>query len=177
MPLLDLATVKAQLNIRDSDNSQDSALTVYINAATLVVERHTGETTSPAEFTETLQLPGPAYAAHHPVTAITSAVDRNGDTVDAGSLSFDALTITGSGVFGPVTVTYQAGYVTAPANYELAGMIIVQHLYQSKRGGMPTASPSLDGDSAAIQPRTAFGFAIPRMALELLGAESSLGFA
>jgi hypothetical protein len=67
--------------------------------------------------------------------------------------------------------------VTAPANYELAGMIIVQHLYQSKRGGMPTASPSLDGDSAAIQPRTAFGFAIPRMALELLGAESSLGFA
>jgi hypothetical protein len=39
---------------------------------------------------------------------------------------------------------------------------------------MMTASPMLN--DTEITPRTAFGFAIPRRALELLGAESPLGF-
>lgn len=100
MALMELAEAKTQLGITAA--ASDEQLQVYIDAATAIVERHTGRPTA----------------------------------------------------------------APPAANYKLAGLIIVQHLWSTRRGNMPTASPDLD---VSLSYPNFNGFAIPNKALELLG--------
>jgi len=98
--LIALDEAKSQLKI--TGNSEDDQIQLFIDAATQIVERHTG--------TPTPDTPLP--------------------------------------------------------NCKLAGLIIVQHLWATRRGNMPSASPDLT-DSLAYPNYS--GYAIPNKALELLG--------
>jgi hypothetical protein len=77
--------------------------------ASAAVRRVTGQTLS--EATTTVRLtPGRDRLGQRPVTAIVSAVDDNGTTVDVTSWTAEG-EITAP---GPVTVTYTHGYPTIP---------------------------------------------------------------
>jgi hypothetical protein len=85
-----------------------------------------------------------------------------------GSLRVDAGTglvavASGPAFTGALDVTYQAGLAIVPEDYRLAGLIIIQHLWETQRG---TMGVQLGGDSETYMPGR--GFAIPRRAMELL---------
>src|SRR5262249_10939149 len=64
-----------------------------------------------------------------------------------------------------MTVTYVAGWGTsAPAAFNTAARIILQHLWETQRG--PAMRPSMDGMDVSTPP--GFGFAIPDRAAQLL---------
>ena len=171
MPLIDLEDAKTQLGI--TGDSTDSLMQTYINAATAVVERHVDKTISETTFTDAVTFPGTVELAHQPVIQLTSVTSSGGTTIDLSQFTLFDGSITSSYV-GQVNLAYQAGMVSPPANYELAALIILQHLWQTRRGNMPSSGAALP-DSLAYPNFS--GYAIPNKALELLGAESPFGFA
>lgn len=66
---------------------------------------------------------------------------------------------------------YQAGRVVIPAALYEAAKVILEHLYQVKRGGVG-AQDVAAGESVTTLP--GFGFAIPNRALELLDASGEM---
>lgn len=64
---------------------------------------------------------------------------------------------------------YQAGRVIIPATIYEAAKLILEHLFQVKRGGAAAADVA-SGESVSTVP--GFGFAIPNRALELLTTEA-----
>lgn len=174
MALIELKDVKSQLRIPPSDTSSDVVLQGFVSAAVEAVERHTGVWVEQREATEVVHANGGPVlvVSRQPVVSIES-VER----LD-GSRSWDGAGMVGDGtliylgaarVWGTVRVTYTAGLAAgdAPASYAPAAAIIVQHLWETRRGtaGVLAGGDGLD-DSLAI---TGLGFAIPNRALELLG--------
>jgi hypothetical protein len=107
-----------------------------------------------------------------PVLSLTSVVSADGATIwNTSDLQVDGetglVTVTAGPAFtGTVDVTYQAGDVVIREDYRLAGLIIVQHLWETQRG---TMGVQLGGDNEPYMPGR--GFAIPRRALELLDTQ------
>ena len=169
MPLVSLPDVKDQLNITRDD--YDPALNAYIAAVDAIVERHTGDTVSSQAFTETLVLDSwtdRIIVSNRPLTAVTSVVAHDGsttyDTTGAVVKSAGVIVMTDR-LCGAIDVAYIAGLADPPAHYKQAALIIVQHLWMTRRGPVQPNSSVLP-DSMA--PREA-GYAIPNVALELLG--------
>lgn len=174
MALLELAEVKAQLQIPPSDTSVDMDLATFIDAAVDAVERHTGNAVEATSFTEVVTARGrPELAVlHGPVTSVESVERLDGSRAwdTSGMVGDGSLIYTGSSqVSGTVRVTYTAGLTDPPKSVVLAAMIIVQHLWETRRGSMPLLTGDLD-DSLAI---SGLGYAIPNRALELLGAPAA----
>lgn len=174
MPLLTLDAVKSQLHIPMSDTSVDVELDTYIDAAAEAVERHTGRLVDSRQVAEVVHANGKPVLAmlHGPITSVDSIATLDGSrTWDTSGMFYDgSLIYLGSArVAGPVRVEYTAGLVEIPSAYMLAGMIIVQHLWETRRGSLPLVTGDLD-DSLQI---TGLGFAIPNRALELLGAPAA----
>jgi hypothetical protein len=73
-----------------------------------------------------------------------------------------------------VTTVYVAGWGTAiPAAFNIAGRIILAHLWETQHG--PSARPSMGGQDTVLLP--GWGFAIPRRAAELLnGSQGGIPF-
>jgi hypothetical protein len=190
MALVSLADVKTQLRITTTDS--DEELRGYISAATEIVERHRGETLVRRSITEEHYLPdyfrGYGQATNSampyglpyrhrlslntsPVISLTSVARVDGTmTWDITLLHADRNGIV-SVLFGPalsghVTVTYLAGYQVIPDACLNAAKIIVQHLWDTKRGSRGIPRPGGMDDSLAM---SHLGFAIPNRALELLG--------
>lgn len=176
MALLDLDDVKQQLGI--TSTTHDAQLQIYVDAATVAVEVHTDETTTSTPGVQTLTFPGTATLSARPLTGVTAATDSAGASIDLSRFGWDALGQVTSDYIGAATLTYTAGYATPPPNYVLGGMIIVQHLWESRRGGMPISAAELV-DSLGVDRSTGtlVGFAIPNKALELLGRPVPIGFA
>lgn len=169
---LDLARVKAQLNITGTDD--DAELAPLIDAARDVVEAHTGQIVERRSFSEELVLDRSTTRvrlSNVPVVELTSATGVDGSPVDVtGAMPRPSgLVYLTKPVSGFLGVVYTAGLDTVPENYVTAGAIIVEHLWNTQRGAMPPALAGLE-DSLAYTGATAVHYAIPNRALELLGA-------
>lgn len=172
---LDIDSAARQLRIQ-GDPPDD--LADYVAAAIAVIERHTGETmaTTSAQYVAVTPPVWTIALPQVPVRSVGSVTNDLGQTWESTDVSVSengVLRALSTPFRGEMTVTYTAGYGDAPpANYVLAGLIIVQHLWESRRGSMPLASSDLEG---AYDPRLAY--AIPNRAIELLGSEAPGGFA
>jgi hypothetical protein len=87
--------------------------------------------------------------------------------------------VSGSYLYGTVSLSYEAGYVQVPAHYVLAAKIVLAHLWQTQR--VITAGPtsgfgvrSSAGQQEQILTPSGFGTALPPRAIELLGPRPSL---
>ncbi|MGV9535010.1 head-tail connector protein [Streptosporangium sandarakinum] len=170
--IVSLGEAKAHLNITSS--ADDAELAEMIRAVTGPIERYAGVVLRRDLIEE---HPGGYSLVLHqtPVLALASIVGAApgvGD-VSVGDLQFEG----SSGVLrrtdrawisGPVRVAYTAGRTDVPARVRLAALMILQHLWETQRGG---AVPRFGAEEAAWDPR--FGYAVPRRALELLGEQVS----
>lgn len=187
--IISLADVKQQLNI--TATTFDDELRSYIVGATAAIERHLNECVIRRTIVEEKYLTDYAYGlgqsygqpAAWGTPARKVALDKRPaialvsvSRVD-GTFSYDitGLHLNSSGIidvmfgtplWGHLTFTYTAGYVTIPGDFTLAARIIVQHLWQTQRGNTGWPKPGGMDDSLAT---AGLGFAIPNRALELLG--------
>lgn len=176
MSIVTLTDVKAQLNISASDTSDDVELQGYIDAATAAVETQLGQVVDQRTAVDRLDLVGSSVflLQSTPVISLTSITSLDGtqtwsvspSVMHVDSTSGCVTVLSGASVSGPVLVTYQAGMVAVPANVRLAGLIIIQHLWETQRSVMGV---QLGGDQETYV--VGRGFAIPRRAIELLGPQ------
>lgn len=172
-PFLNLDQVKRQLHI--TGDADDLDLTALIDAAQKAVERHIGKLVTSQQVSETLIIDsGTRHLTLRgtPVTSVDAITGADGTVYDASGLTgrtSGLLTLPYS-LQGVVTVAYTAGLDPTPGNCVSAGQIIVQHLWETRRGAMPSVVAPLDS-SLALDSGTGYlaGFAIPNKALELLG--------
>lgn len=197
--LISLAEMRDQLKIT-AGTSDDEALRRYIEAATTAVERIRGEVAVKRSFTEEHRCPdyfrgsgrvdpamtldrsgAPRQMAlnHWPVVSLTSVARVDGTmTWDTSLLHAEANTgvvdvITGPEFSGQITVTYVAGYQVVPSEFALAAGFIVEHLWQTRRGGRGAPAPGGMGTTQI----PGIGFAVPNQAVEVLGGPGIPGFA
>ncbi|MFJ6841349.1 phage head-tail connector protein [Streptomyces griseoluteus] len=174
MAIVTLADAKAQLNIPADDTSDDAELLGYVAAAAAAVEKETGRVVERRVFTDQVPVGRPCRTIllpHVPVAELISltSVDGYAWDVSAGAVVLDAdsgavTLLTGPPFSGTVVAVVEAGPAVVAPNDRLAGLIIIQHLWQTQRG---TMGIQLGGDSESgyVPGR---GFAIPRRAQELL---------
>jgi hypothetical protein len=180
--LLPLQDAKDMLNIAQTVTTYDAELQAFIATTETSIEGMTGGPIINRSIAERAQLDGTytvLQVRQRPLVSVTSIVSvASGLPIDISSgLDIDpnAGTIRrklGYPFYGPyftwlpaMTVTYVAGWGTAaPAAFNLAARIIVQHLWETQHG--PAARPSMGGMDM-VQPQ-GFGFAIPNRAAELL---------
>ncbi|MBI1757980.1 MAG: hypothetical protein HYR62_01910 [Actinobacteria bacterium] len=185
MPILSLADAKAQLNITSTAN--DVELGDYIGAIDDAIETHVGAVLD-RTVSEVVELAGYGLlVATRPVTSLTSLTSvSDGTTYDVGGLYVkdagagiirrrDGLPLAVGGYAPAWTLTYVAGRgATAPSSINLAARIILQHLWETQRGG--SRRPGMGGDN--LDPQfLVMGFAVPRRAVELLANHQQFGVA
>jgi hypothetical protein len=180
--LLPLQDAKDVSNIPQATTTYDTELQSFIATIETSMEALTGGplvnriVTERAEFTPDLVC---LTLRQRPIVSVTQIVSiPNGATVDISSgLDIDpyANVVYMKGgwafpAFSPLaTVTYVAGWGTQmPAAFNNAARIIIQHLWTSQHG--PSARPSI-GPPQDLMVVPGFGFAIPRMAAELLNGQ------
>jgi hypothetical protein len=171
MSLVTLADAKDQLNTRTSGDVDDTELQRYVDAVTKPMEDAAGRVLDPRTFTDIVQvtIASGLLLARAPVTAVTAVVTTDGVTSwDPANLFVDPdsgmVTVqSGPALNGQVAITYTAGVTPVAAHVELAALITIQHLWETKRG---TMGVTLGGEGETFVPR---GFAVPRRATELLG--------
>jgi hypothetical protein len=174
MPFAALADLKNQLNIPQTDLSNDTELTDYLNAADGACAKRVG----PSTVTTKTELQSSTFAGgivlmKSPLVSVTSvtpivgtvlqpAVDPSLYEVD---LDRNGLVITGGGG-QDYLITYTYGWATVPLQGKLACLMIAQHLWRTQRGGQ--VASVIPDDTMSMVP--GFGFAIPQSALELLNS-------
>ena len=171
--IVSLADAKKQLNIASTETRDDDELRGFITGASLAVERELGRIVARRSFTErrTTNGDGQVLLSNVPVLALTSAVSSDGSTTwNVANLDLDNATglvgvKSGPPLSGDVDVTYTAGLRIVPDDYQLATLIVVQHLWETQRGTMGVQL----GGSQEPEYVPGRGFALPRRALELLG--------
>lgn len=171
--IVSLADARAQLNFGASETGDDNELRSFIAAATGAVERALGRAVVRRSFTDRFDIAGSAtelLLRHVPVLTLTSVTSVDGATTwSTTDLRVDSETglvtvASGAAFTGSLDVVYLAGLQVIPEDYQLAGKIIIQHLWETQRGTM--GGVQLGGDNEPYMPGR--GFAIPRRALELL---------
>lgn len=174
--MISVESVKTQLHITDS--SADEELRGYIESATAVVERVTGQAMVKRTFTEEHEIinsGGRMALSWTPVVSLISVVlIDNSVTWDVNALHVNKTTGVVSTTYlsgllelrGRIEATYVAGFAVIPATCLLAGKIIVEHLWQTKRGTRGSPRPGGIDDTSMVP---GFAFAVPNRALELLG--------
>jgi hypothetical protein len=174
--IVTLAAAKAQLNIESSETKDDIELQTYIDAATSAVEEQLGQVVERRTVVDQLSFSGgtTSFLVNSvPVISLTSVTSLDGATSWAAGMptmhvdpSTGLVTVlSGPPITGTVLVAYEAGMTAVPANYRLAGLIIIQHLWETQRGTMGVQL----GDTETYM--AGRGFAIPRRAIELLGSQ------
>lgn len=188
MGIVDLASVKAHLNMPLSDTSQDAELQGFIDAAgdlardvigPITAEPHTewhdgGSPTITLDWLPVASVQSVTEYIAASTWALTeqplgSSVDAYGYTVDLdrGQITRRAV---GAAVCFPggtknVKVVYTAGTGTIPPTVRLGALELIRHLWQlTQQGGRPRfGGAALDGESAGVPT----GFALPARVLEL----------
>jgi len=158
-----LEEAKAQLNRTDAGD--DLEIRGYLAAATRYVEFRLGGPVSVQTFTERYWVTGDIVPRKRPLVSVTSITPDFGTalTTDAYVVDTDLnLIVLRYGMPGWNTVVYKAGQTQLSENAKLAGMIVVQHLWDTQNG---FAGRRQQDD---VVP-SGFGFAVPRRAEELLG--------
>lgn len=188
MPLVDLASVKAHLNIPAADTTNDDELQGFIDAAgdiardvvgPIVPEDHTewhngGSPTITLDWLPVASVQSVTEyvaASTFPLTEqpLGSSVGSYEYTVDLplGQITRRAV---GDAVRFPagtknVRVMYTSGSGTIPATVRLGALELIRHLWQLTQQGGRTrfGGAGLDGESAGVPT----GFALPQRVLEL----------
>ncbi|NUP24014.1 MAG: phage gp6-like head-tail connector protein [Streptomyces sp.] len=168
--VVSLAEAKAQLNI-DAENTEDDAeIQGFIRSVTAICERYAGSLTRTIHVETHTGGYGMALA-HPPILSLTSvtAIQQGSTDQAVGDLALDATNgivrrLDRGRMVGPFTVTYVAGRTSIPPNVRQAALIILQHMWETQRGGMPARFGNQDEvyDSRIT-------YSIPRRAQELLG--------
>jgi len=180
--LLPLQDAKDMLNIPQATTSSDTELQSFIATIETSLEAMTGGPIINRSISERAELDSTQTVLtvrQRPLVSVTSIVSvASGQPIDI-TTGLDIDTNAGTirrklayPFYGPyfqwlpiMTVTYVAGWGTAaPAAFNTAARIILQHLWETQHG--PTARPSMGGMDM-IQP-PGFSFAIPNRAAELL---------
>lgn len=174
--------------LRLTGTTQDELLRSKIAATTNIIERIIDEVVVPRTIVENITNVKPGrflVLRKTPVISLTSLVLTSAlYTWDVATFNTASETgvitalPTAWQVWGDITVTYVAGRAVIPENVQEAAKIIIQHLWQTRRGTAGT--PQVEGMSTTLSPHAArgfgWGFAIPNAAIELLGAPVT-GFA
>lgn len=177
--MITLSEAKLQLNFpADDDGSQDEEVQAYVDAAGGVVERHTGEVGAVRTITGERRAVGDSWRLwlhNKPVQSLTSIARVDGSQTwnvadldvetDAGLIRV----VDGPLLSGLLEITYEAGHVNVPPNFNLAARIIVQHLWQTQRGTMGLGDVRSTMEASFNDTTVRRGYAIPNAALELLG--------
>lgn len=186
MAVLELAGVKAHLNMKDTVVTYDSELQGMIDATVPGLERQLGGPVVNREITEPIM----------PTDAFRALVLTYRRFVSLTSISVNGLSVSTADVYAspgrvlrrrfglpfmpywpmqPWDVTYVAGFgETAPAEAVLAGKVIVAHLWTTQRGRSGGRGPSANNEYATSTTwAPGFGFAIPNFALQLLDSLSA----
>jgi hypothetical protein len=179
MALASLADVKAQLDIQPSNLSQDTRLTLYINAATQAIETYCGrEFTLNATRTEYHDGDGSnaVLTNQWPINSISEL------WIDSGRLFTDItlkLAATDYGyqgtnritlfnqispkASGVIKIIYSSGYATAPYDLNLACIWLVEWFYfHRNRQDMGRTTASKGDESIGVLAEA------PKMILQLL---------
>lgn len=158
-------------HLRRTDTDDDTALTMFLNAASTVVETILGGPLSVTSFTESAQVRGSEFIAptKRPLVAVTSLTrDLGGAVINSANYTTDltrnVVRLYRDIPHGWYTLVYTAGLATILDNVKLGGLIIGQHLWQVENGGGGLPFP---GDVPLV---VVSGFTIPRRAAELLDA-------
>lgn len=174
--IISLADAKTHLNKSGTSTVDDEELRAYLETATGVIERHTGKVVARRTVQERVPVSyvSELWLNYRPILSVTSIATTDGSVTwlvtstyvdiqpDWGRISV----LSGNRWNGSLLVTYVAGMSSIPPEYAMAARIIVEHLWNSQRQAGIGPSPFGAGGEAAPAP----GFAIPRRALELLGA-------
>lgn len=177
--LLSLADAKAQLNI--TSTKYDEQLRGFLEATTSIVESYVGPVVR-RQYTRRVrgyrpQIPLPhtqVLSVDNIVVVLTGTgpVDLSQVIVDtpSGIISLrSSFTI----LYGDMDVTYTVGRTSVKASWILAAQIIVQHLWESRLGNLP----SIQGDDL-VDPRLGTGYLVPFRAITLLQPDQvAAGFA
>lgn len=176
--IISLSSAKTQLNI--TTTTHDDELRQILESSTEVVERHTH--TAVARRTrvdyQTARCERSIFLTWAPVISLTSVRTVDGVTTwNVSGLhvvpSTGKVTILGGGYFtGDIEFIYVAGRTFISANCLEASEMIVQHLWDAKRGTRGGPRPGGMDDTVLVP---GMGFAVPRAALELLGKSPSMG--
>lgn len=172
--IVSLADAKKQLNIDADNTDDDEEIQGFIRSITEPCERIAGSLVR-AVHVEKHRGGGYSLALNRPpVLSLTSVVAIQTGGVDqaVADLDVDGPTaivqrLDGGRMCGPYRVTYVAGRTDIQAHIRLAGLIILQHLWETQRGSM--GGVRVGGADEVYDPR--FGFSIPRRAQELLGEQ------
>jgi hypothetical protein len=181
--IVSLSAAKSAANVAGTAN--DDELQVHLASATRIVESYVGPVVVrqyaqqvAARYPCLTSLPrqGPGLT---PVLTLTSLTPlyTTGTTWTAASVVVDPVTgelrqASGAPVWGgPWTAVYTAGQQVVAPNWQLAALIIIQHLWETQRGA--SALPLVMDE--VVVPGT--GFAIPNRAADLLRLDSVPGIA
>lgn len=173
MTLITLAQAKTQLDIGADNTSRDDELQLWIDATTEAVETAKGAIVDQRSFTEEIDCGAGTLGvllSNVPVASLTSVQSADGSqTWDTANLHVNTATgavtvLSGPQLRGKVVFVYPAGPDTPRASHRVAGLIILQHLWETRRGAMGVPR---GGDDEVYVPQ--LGYAIPRRAAELLG--------
>jgi hypothetical protein len=188
--ILPLQDAKDMLNIPQAFTTSDTELQVMIATIETSLEAYTGGPLINRTVTSERAVLTAAYTVlqvrQRPLVSVTSITSAaSGLPLDiSASLDLDpnAGTIRrklGYPFYGPyfewlpaMLVTYVAGWgASAPAAFNLAARIILQHLWLTQHG--PSARPGMGGEETVVLP--GWGYAIPSRAAELLTSGSLNG--
>lgn len=179
MPALTLDGAKAQLNI--TSTSHDAELADYVAAVNEVIESYVGPVDDRTVVERWTGGRRTIAVRHRPVVSVTSVtyLDDGADAAAVSDIDLD----TELGVLrlktaewwpsGRLRVEYVAGQGgEAPAAADIAARIIVQHLWETQRGG-DSRRPDLAGGLEVPASGGGFTFSVPRRAIQLLEAHAT----
>jgi hypothetical protein len=177
--IVSLADVKTQLTKTSTTNDED--LRSWIMSASENIEKTQG-ICAIRTFTERIYGRWSFVLTNKPVVSITTFTPVYPWTpaLAAADVTLDTTTgvvsrLDGWEFWGPYDVTYKAGRAVIPVSLRRACMLIVQHLWESRRAGN-TATPSYAEQDTVTLP--GWGYAIPNQAAQLLDAVPQVaGFA
>lgn len=178
MAMVTLTEAKKQLLIDDDDTTHDDVIQGYCDGITAAIEEYKNEVIEQREIHEDVERytrRGHCFRLWRvPVISLTSVTSLlTGQTWDVAALRPDlnsglVRVLSGPPVCGLVEVVYQAGYATVPENYKQGALVVLQHVWETRRGVGPAEPSEVIGEEERRwDPR--FAYTIPRKALEWLG--------
>lgn len=141
---IDLARAKAQARV--THNAEDVLIAGYIAAAKAWIERYTGKLIAPGEVVDTFTAFGDYVAlSRGPFIELTTIAYVDADGADQ---ELAAARPRDGRIYAPiegwptiadystVTVTYQAGYDTAPPELDQAMLLLIAHWHSNREAAV-----------------------------------------
>lgn len=176
--IIGLPEARKQLRLGTSTDHDDD-LRLFIAAATIAVEDHTGRKLVRRTITgeRHRRVCGTLLLNRIPAISVTSVATVDGATTwNVNDLDLDpdvgiVTTLSGAGLSGNLKTTYVCGSRVIRANELLACRIITEHLWQTMRPFASASVPTVGALEDSLDSRAGglVGFAVPNRALELLG--------